>query len=162
MSVTFGLPILVRFLIYTPNSLLFTPIFSSVVHYAGNIRGWASVDFLWYVAKESANTIHKWRGWGVMQATKNLTRVCAPKLFWCAIYFAKLRPNPRSHSGFRSCRGLGRRATWIMCDYKLTIVISIWPLTHTHICESVSLRFFVMSKLKSFYHPSTTQIQVYR
>ena len=27
MSVTFGLPILVRFLLYTPNSLLFMPIF---------------------------------------------------------------------------------------------------------------------------------------
>ena len=70
------------------------------------------------------------------------------KLFWSVIYCANPRPEPDTHSGSLSCRGLGIWYPRIIWEYNLAIVIAIWPLTHSCTCEMVSSIFSSINQLK--------------
>ena len=61
---------------------------------------------------------------------KNIYTGVRTKLFWHAIYCAKLRSNPGSQSGSQYRRILGRQVPCIMLKYDLTAVITIQSLTH--------------------------------
>ena len=119
MSVTFGLPISVRFL-SDPCFISKIPCFlrryiSSVFHCAGNIHGRVPVYSLWSVAKDSVCAMSEQEGGG--QGHAGGKKKCVgvrEKLFWRAIYCVKTRLDTGYQSGSRSCRGLGRRAPRIM------------------------------------------------
>ena len=143
MSVNFDLLISVR---YQSDPCFIRRYFSSVVHCAGNVRGWVSVDCLCSVAKESARVMRKQgrEGRGHAGDKKSYAGVCA-KLFWRAIYCAKPRPDPGSQSGSWSHRGLGRRSPRIMWQYNLLTAIAIRLLIQPCTCGMGSSRFSAMN-----------------
>ena len=77
-------------------------------------------------------------GWGC-------AGVCETILAW-DIYCAK--PNPKSQSRYRVCKGLGTRAMRIAREYDLVTAIVIQPLTQPLTCEVGSSIFASMSWLK--------------
>ena len=70
------------------------------------------------------------------------------KLFWHVIYCAKSRPNPKSRSVYRFCRGLGRRALNIMQEDDLVTMIAIQPLTQLRTLKMSFSSFSTMSQFK--------------
>ena len=79
---------------------------------------------------------------------KSFVQVCA-KLFRCAIYCANTRPEPNYHSGYLSCRGLGRKDPYIIKEHDIVAEIYIWPLIQPCTCKMGSSIFATMIWLKS-------------
>ena len=71
-------PISVRPLLYTPNYLIFMPIFSSVSHCARNLCAWVFIYFLHYCPfRERSQYVKEGEEGGVMQMEKYPMWVCA-------------------------------------------------------------------------------------
>ena len=79
---------------------------------------------------------------------KNICSSVRAELFWCPIYCANRRPDPKYQYGSWYRRGLGRQSLWIIQEYDLTTVISIWPMNHPRTCEMGSSSFSIMDWLK--------------
>ena len=109
-------------------------------HCAGNVRGQVPVGFLRSVANDDVRTMRRRGGRAGARWFFFCVSVRA-KLFWHTIYCAKPRPDPKSHSGSRSRRGLGRRDPQITREYELVTAIAIRPLTHPHTWEMGSSSF---------------------
>ena len=92
-------------------------------------------------AKDSTCAMRNWDGGGcvVMQVAKKFAQVHA-RDYYCA----KPRPNPRSLSDSRPCRGMGTQYLWIMWEYDLTAVILILMLTQPRPCERSLSSFFAL------------------
>ena len=77
------------------------------------------------------------KNWGVRTKLLCRKKICA-----------KSKPDPKSQYISWSCRGLGRRALWIMQDYNITDSIEIPLLTQPCTYEMVSSSFSAKSQLK--------------
>ena len=146
MLVTFGIPIYVQYLIYTPKYLIFTPISFLHLLLCWQHKCLGPIDFLWSVFKDIARAMKNREGGGRGHAgRKKFCTGVHVKLLWRAIYCANTRNDYVSQSGSRSCRGLGMRSPRIMQEYDLTKAIAILLLTQPRTCEKGSSSFFAMS-----------------
>ena len=137
------------FLLSTPKYLPFYANINFYPHCAGNLLGWFLLGRLRYVANKGVRTMRRrrWGGRGHVGGEMFCASFCA-KLFWCAIYCAKPRTDPKYQSSSCCCKGLGSQALLIMREYDLTTVITIWLLTHPRTLKMGSLSFSAMSWLK--------------
>ena len=87
-----------------------------VFHCDDNISGPFPVDCLWTVPNDILRVMRRWGGRAGARWWRGNFSSVRTKLFWNDIYCAKLRPDTKSQSGYRSLRGLGRRALHIMWE----------------------------------------------
>ena len=150
-------PISVRSQIYTPKSLLY--MMKSLLlcpkiclfgfHCVSNIREWVLVRRLWSLDNDGACAMcGRGEGGRGQVGDRNFFASVRAKLFWCAIYCANPKPDPKSQSGSQSCRGMERRAPQIMQEFDLTNAITIHLLTNPRTCEMGPSSFPAMSWLK--------------
>ena len=125
---------------------------SSVFNCAGNVRGWAPIYCLRYVAKDSSRAIRERGGGraGSCRWRKNLCG-CASEIILSRGLLRQVEDRSGSQSGSRSRTGLERRALRIMREYDLAIMIAIQLLTRPRTCERGSSSFVAISRLSSVY-----------
>ena len=117
MPFAFGLLISVRFVavtyflrqnnyFYAKIPSFYSGIFIFVFHCVGTVSGWVPVYYLWSLANYITRMMRGREGRAGARWWKNICGIVYAKLFWCDIYCATPRPNPKSLSSFRSHRGL--------------------------------------------------------
>ena len=111
-------PIYVIYLLYRPLCLFLSSVVS-VIYVVGS-RRLSLLIIQWQLAQCADG------GGGLV--VKTFLWVCAPKLFWRAIYCAKPSTNIESHSDSWSHGGLVRQAPHIMQEWDCATTIMICPL----------------------------------
>ena len=144
MSVTFGLPNLVR-IPSDPSFIHHNPWF--LIQYLSPVcYSWFSA----FVYIQSIRVVRKWGGGGGRGHTggiKSFTDMSA-ELFWRVIYCDKPWPDDGSQSGSRSHRGLSSQCLHIIWEYDLATAIAIRPLIQPRTCEIGLSIFAAISWIK--------------
>ena len=105
-----------RYLLFTPNSQIFSQYLSSVLFSSIISWVWAYRRCLCFLSTCSANMLcyQWWEGnFRLVRKWKNFALVCA-KLLWPAIYCDNPRSKTDPHPRSLSLRGLGRQDLWII------------------------------------------------
>ena len=128
---------------------LYAKIYILGFHCAVNVPGQAPIGCLQYISNDGvcARCTDKGLWWGHVEGKQFCATVHA-KLFWRAIYCAKLRPDPKYQSSYQYRRLPGRQVPQIMREYNLVTTIVIQPLAYPRTCEMGYLIFSAMSQLK--------------
>ena len=120
-----------RSLIYTPISLFFT-----MNYLATNFPMWYCMNIARLGGALGVGWVHMGDVEAFLDSYANLSLH--------TIWFSDPISDSGSHSGSLSRKGLGSRAPWIICDYDLATVISIWPFIQPRTCKMGSSNFAAM------------------